>query len=378
MSRRSARRATHRRSGSIISGTRATYALRVRSLVVLLLLAMLASGCVDDTEASPSRPTRVPSPTTTPAPASAPVEGTRGTGSVPPPPAAGTEAEVLERVRRGVEAARAEEPIPDATAPSVLDLKGDYATGGGCRAFYRSDGGWQLCASGDADGDRTMVVIGDSHARQWRSPLDLLAERAGFRAYHLVRLGCPAADITPWLTVGDGPNVVCERFHEWTEQQVRALRPDVVLLATSLNPNGYVVDGAQVIDVPERLRLLRQRMARLVEKLRPDVGRFVMIGDPPAVQLSPAKCLLRPRYTLEDCAATGSVLSVAAIDAVRAAAEDSGASYISTAEWFCLDDYCPTVLGDLLSYRDQNHASDTYARYLTEVLGQRLALGRKP
>jgi hypothetical protein len=76
-----------------------------------------------------------------------------------------------------------------------------------------------------------------------------------------------------------------------------------------------------------------------------------------------------------DCAAHGSELSVLAIDAVRGAANDSGATYISTAEWFCLDNYCPTVLGELLSYRDQNHVSDTYARYLTEVLGQHLRLG---
>ena len=280
---------------------------------------------------------------------------------------------MLDRVRRGVEAARAGEPIPDATAPSVRDLKTDYSTGGpDCAAFYRNnDGDWQLCARGDVDGDRTMVVIGDSHARQWGSPLDILAEREGYTAYHLVRLGCPAADLTPWLNKGDGPNVVCEQFHAWTEEQVRALRPDVVVLATSFNPNGYVVDGEQVLDEAERLRLLREGMARLVAELTPYAGRFVVIGDPPAVQLSPAKCLLRPRATLEDCAAPGSALSLAAIEAVRGAADDAGATYISTAEWFCLDDYCPTVLGELLPYRDQNHASDTYARYLTEVLGLR-------
>ena len=77
---------------------------------------------------------------------------------------------------------------------------------------------------GAEDGKRTMVVIGDSHARQWGSPLDILAERAGYTTYHLVRLGCPAADITPWLNKGDGPNVVCEQFHAWTVEQVRALQ----------------------------------------------------------------------------------------------------------------------------------------------------------
>jgi hypothetical protein len=331
-------------------------------LVVLLLLALLASGCTDDPEPPPAGP----QPST--------AEETRGAGAVDPPPPAPTEDEVLARVRRGVEAARAAEPIPGATAPSVVELKGDYSTGGDCPAFYRSDGSWELCRRGSDGGERTMVVIGDSHARQWGSPLDILAEREGYAAYHLVRLGCPAADVTPWLNKGDGPNVVCERFHAWTAEQVHALRPDVVVLATSFNPNGYVVDGVQVLDETERLRLLREGMARLVGRLAPDVGRFVVIGDPPAVQLSPVKCLLRAR-TLDRCAAPGSDLSLQVNEAVRAAAQDAAAAYVSTAEWFCLDGYCPTVLGELLSYRDQNHVSDTYARYLTEVLGAGLALG---
>jgi hypothetical protein len=151
-----------------------------------------------------------------------------------------------------------------------------------------------------------------------------------------------------------------------------------VVLATSFNPNGYVVDGVQVLDETERLRLLREGMARLIGNLGPHAGRFAVIGDPPAVQLSPVKCLQRPQVTLQDCAAPGSALSLAAIEAVRGAAADAGAAYVSTAEWFCLDGYCPTVLGELLSYRDQNHVSDTYARYLTEVLGQRLGLRREP
>jgi hypothetical protein len=331
-------------------------------LVVLLLLALLASGCTDDREAPQSGPKPPPA------------EETRGAGSADAPPPATSESQVLERVRRAVEAARAGDPIPDATAPSVRALKQDYSRGGDCPAFYRSNGSWELCARGDTNGDRTIVVIGDSHARQWGSPLDVLAQREGYAAYHLVRLGCPAADVTPWLNKGDGPNVVCERFHAWTEEQVRALRPDVVVLATSFNPNGYVVDGVQVLDEAERLRLLREGMARLVGRLGPHVGRLAVIGDPPAVQLSPARCLLRPRATLQDCAAAGSPLSLAANEAVRGAASDSGATYVPTAQWFCLEDFCPTVLGELLSYRDQNHVSDTYARYLTEVLGQRLRL----
>lgn len=148
--------------------------------MVLLLLALLLSGCSDD----PEPPSDEPKPSA--------ADETRGTGVIGLPAPATTEEQILERVRRGVATARAAEPIPGATFPSVVDLKSDYCNGGpDCPPYCRSNGRWELCARGDVDGRRTLVVIDDSHARQWGSPLDILAESEGYAAYHLVRLGCP-------------------------------------------------------------------------------------------------------------------------------------------------------------------------------------------
>ena len=213
-----------------------------------------------------------------------------------------------------------------------------------------------------------MVVIGDSHARQWGSPLDILAERAGYPAYHLVRLGCPAADLTPWLNKGDGPNVVCEEFHAWTEEQVRALRPDVVVLATSFNPKGYVVDGVQVLDEAERLRLLREGMARLVDRLRPYAGRFVVIGDPPAVQLSPASACCGRGPTSGTARRRLGALGRRVRGRPRCGGRRRGDVHLD-GRVVLPRRLLPDGAGELLPYRDQNHASDTYARYLTEVIG---------
>ena len=87
----------------------------MRSVLAPLLLALLASGCSDD----PAAPAPAPDPGV--------VDATRGSGEIAPPPPARSEDEVIELVHQAVMAARAAEPIPDATAPSVRELKGDYA-----------------------------------------------------------------------------------------------------------------------------------------------------------------------------------------------------------------------------------------------------------
>ena len=54
-----------------------------------------------------------------------------------------------------------------------------------------------------------MVLIGDSHARQWIPALEKIAEEEGYVAYFLVREGCPAVDQTPWKANGQGPQYDC-------------------------------------------------------------------------------------------------------------------------------------------------------------------------
>ena len=99
-------------------------------------------------------------------------------------------------------------------------------------------------------GDKTLVLIGDSHARQWVPALDTLAQRYGYTAYFLIREGCPSSDVTPWMVHG-GPSTDCEAFQEWAREQVEEMQPDVVLLGSEANRRGFTSDdGEQVDDVP--------------------------------------------------------------------------------------------------------------------------------
>jgi hypothetical protein len=58
------------------------------------------------------------------------------------------------------------------------------------------------------------------------------------------------------------------------------------------------------------------------------------------------------------------------IQAVSAA----GGSYIDTRPWFCSAGTCDTLVENMLVYRDDNHITSTYAKWLTPVVQADLAV----
>ena len=77
-----------------------------------------------------------------------------------------------------------------------------------------------------------MVLVGDSHMRQWIPALELIAKQQGYLAYFLVREGCPAIDQTPWDVLDNEPGSGCQTFQDWAAGQVKELRPDITFLAS--------------------------------------------------------------------------------------------------------------------------------------------------
>jgi hypothetical protein len=72
-------------------------------------------------------------------------------------------------------------------------------------------------------------------------------------------------------------------------------------------------------------------------------------------------CTMPKQYPYFNPSGVGQEESVAAA---------AGASYIDTEPWFCAgDDYCTVIVNNILVYRDDNHITDTYASWLTPVIG---------
>jgi peptidoglycan/LPS O-acetylase OafA/YrhL len=281
---------------------------------------------------------------------------------------------VVALVQASVRAAQNDYDIPADLKPSLLDLGTDIPDLGKCQ-YFEINSDRPLCPRGDTDGDKTLVLIGDSHARQWVPALDELAQRYGYTAYFLIREGCPSADVTPWMVHG-GPSADCEAFQDWARDQVAELKPDVVLLGSEANRRGFTSDDDEVVDdVPTMSTMYREGMEREIDYLAPNTGRVIVIGDPPAVVVHPGRCLSERDASLKTCLSKEDKVSLVFIDSLRQAAKNKGVEFVETADWFCADGLCPSVVGDYIAHRDRTHISQSYAGYLTDELEQQIHLG---
>jgi len=265
--------------------------------------------------------------------------------------------------------------MPANLAPNPLQLKESVPDLGDCEYFGVAVEDLGLCPRGDVDADRSMVLIGDSHARQWIPALEMIAEEQGYVAYFLVREGCPAVDQTPWKANGEGPQTDCADFQDWAAETVQELKPAVTLMGTDANERGYADEDGNHVDDDETIeQMVESGMIAQIERIKPHTDRTVILGDPPIHEVSPVKCITGNDPTLEGCLSPPEERSLVMMEATRRAADAAGAEFLDTQSWFCWDDLCPTVVGQLITHRDIEHISIPYSEYLAPEIRRQLDL----
>ncbi|GGO68999.1 acyltransferase family protein [Nocardioides deserti] len=273
-------------------------------------------------------------------------------------------------VQVSARAAKDGEPVPSELEPGLLDLKGDKADLGECEYGAAP---WKLCRRGDTDGERTLVLLGNSHGRHWVPALEKIAERAGYRAYYLVKSACTPARVESLHPKLDEPFDECTDFNRWTLNRIARLEPDLVVVTGSA-PRGIVVDGEVVKDRDEILPAMGQGFADVIADVQPYAGRVAVLGDAPKRQREPADCLGRRGATLAACADEPVDAARQVTLTARDAAQDAGVDWIDPQRWFCAGGLCPAVVGATITMRDLGHLTTAYSEQLAEPLGRALGV----
>jgi peptidoglycan/LPS O-acetylase OafA/YrhL len=277
-------------------------------------------------------------------------------------------------VQASVRAALDGRRTPADLKPALLDLRRDRADVGDCD--YRA-APWSLCARGDTDAERSIVLMGNSHARHWAPAVDTIGEQYGFTVYHLVKSACTPARLA-MVRVGESePWRECMDFNAWTTEQVAEIRPALVVISGSAPPRVQV--GDEITGDRETMTAQVQRgYARAIREVAPHAGRVVVLGDVPKRRTAPATCLGRSQPSrLSDCLDRPDPRPQRVTAATRRAAERNGATFVGTERWFCAAGRCPAVVGRTITMRDQGHVTTVYARRLTEPLARALGVRRR-
>jgi hypothetical protein len=216
------------------------------------------------------------------------------------------------------------------------------------------------CVAGTRGGVR-VVLIGDSHALQWRAPLERVARARGWRVWFMTKSACPIADI-PW----DQPS--CAGWRAAAIRKVAAIKPALVIVSSHVQIQRD--DGS--LD-PARARQWREGMSRTLRRLDKRAGTVVLLGDTSRFGDDPVACLRRHRDDISAC----SVRRSAAISEERVATEQAAATaadvrFRRTDHLSCPYDPCPVVIERTLVAYNYGHMTVRFATSLWRGLARLL------
>ena len=253
--------------------------------------------------------------------------------------------------------------VPYNLRPSLLAANRDTSPlyGTGCHQ-YPEERAAQGCVFGDPDGDITVAIWGDSHAAQWFSAIDLIAEQRGWRLVSITQGGCPVIDVLTWNRSGDAVFDHCAPWRDNVLDRFAEEEVDVVLLGQHYGLLDADSRGAVSASV------WAEQLPALLDRVSETMTPIVLIDSPDPPEDVPT-CLSEHPEEIEVCepgAPGNSETAVAAT--IREITAERGVGTIDPRPWLCVENRCPVVVGDILVYRDSHHLSDTFVRWFTPVL----------
>ncbi len=218
------------------------------------------------------------------------------------------------------------------------------------------------CVYGDATSSTVIGLYGDSHAAQWFPAFEKLAIKRNWKLISYTKRGCPPADIPTYSKV---LGKIYKECAPWRENVLKQM----------------VADGVQTVFIAHFDRLLsastrvpmwqkewRAALQLTVDALTATGITPVLMEDTPYPGQDVPTCLSRHYTNVQLC---NPIISSAYRDDIHQMLQDFDAAKVHvlwTRQWFCTDAGCPTVVGNILVYRDDNHMTVTFASFIAPLL----------
>ena len=222
----------------------------------------------------------------------------------------------------------------------------------------------RICPIGDPDADRTIVVLGDSHAGQWLPAFDAIGKDLGYRVVPLIKFGCVPYDVPLVTDDLTRPYTECEDFRTWVLAKIPELDPDVVYVGSRTMP------GNLVASEEERAQVWSDGVASTVAVLRESTPDVRLLADTTRLDFEPIECLTDVHATMATCTADELTVVREANELTRLAARDGGAAYIEITPLVCLDQRCPAFAGGRMVFTNYDHLSIDWVEHVLPDLAK--------
>jgi len=225
--------------------------------------------------------------------------------------------------------------------------------------------GDKYCVGGDLGSDTTVMLIGDSHAGQWRRALEEVAEQNGAKLLIRQHNGCP-----PYQTFIKAPDGTSDNRAICTEQQegdlrvIDALEPDAIIIATWSGYQGFLreADGS-LPSATREVTLWSDAVQERTDAIRERGIPFAVIIDEPMLPFDASVCLAT-KGSVEACAISRDdavAKSGRFLAAERRIFAAAGVPVVDMTDVVCDETNCFLELDGSLVYVDEHHFTDAFA-----------------
>jgi hypothetical protein len=261
----------------------------------------------------------------------------------------------------------------DSMVPGPVEAVDDLtvASDQGCQASQEATAP-KFCEFGDPDGQKTLVLAGDSKAFQWSSAFDELAQEQGWRLLTATKSSCGLYDAL--RNEGGRDYQECLEHNRTLTDALVEMRPDVVVVSqrhrTAIDPRtGETTESAMTDGLTRVWKRLEQEGVHVVALLDNPAPTGVKIGDGEIY-----KCVAERLDRLSECAFSRAdgIAASGSPALLAAAAKVPAVDVLDLTDLFCNGRVCPPVIGEVLVYRQGSHITNTYTLTAVPVLTDRL------
>jgi len=224
--------------------------------------------------------------------------------------------------------------INKSSTQTIYSLAKPSIYANGCHQGYAGSHIRKDCIFGDKNAERSVVLLGDSHAAQWFPALEIWAKDRGFKLYTFTKSSCPALRI-PVVDNGGFKAANCENYRNEALAEINRINPQLVVLG---NFEHYKVPISAYLGADNYQ------------------FKYLLIRDTPW-----------PNRDIPICLSSGKNCDTPVPTKIPYKSEN----IFDPIPLLC-STKCPAIVDGLLAYRDQTHITVAMAEHLAGALGAKL------